>query len=188
MTQLGGRFEQALLYATHVHGGHMRKGTTIPYLAHLLAVAALVLEDDGDEDDAIAVLLHDAAEDQGGKERLDDISIRFGENVAGIVAACSDTFETPKPPWRARKEAYLEHLESATGDVLRVSLADKLHNIRAITFDYERLGDELWERFNPDSDQLWYYGALAKLFARRRPSLHAKELSRYVAELQRAMA
>ena len=188
MTQLGSRFEQAVLYATHVHGGHMRKGTRIPYIAHLLAVAALVLEDEGDEDDAIAALLHDAAEDQGGRERLDDIRLRFGQRVAGIVEACSDTFETPKPPWRERKQSYLEHLESAPDEVLRVSLADKLHNIRAITLDYEHLGDQLWERFNPDSDQLWYYGALAKLFSRRRPGLHAKELSRYVAELQEAMA
>src|SRR5438552_384627 len=188
MTELGNRFEQAVLYATHVHGGHMRKGTTIPYIAHLLAVTALVLEDDGDEDDAIAALLHDAAEDQGGRERLEDIRSRFGQRVAGIVEACSDTFETPKPPWRERKRSYLQHLESAPDEVLRVSLADKLHNIRAITLDYERLGDQLWERFNSDSDQLWYYGALAELFARRRPNLHAKELSRYVAELRGAMA
>jgi (p)ppGpp synthase/HD superfamily hydrolase len=166
----------------------MRKGTSIPYVAHLLAVAALVLEDDGDEDDAIAALLHDAAEDQGGRERLEDIRSRFGQRVAGIVEACSDTFETPKPPWRERKQSYLQHLESAPDEVLRVSLADKLHNIRAITLDYERLGDRLWKRFNPDSDQLWYYGALAELFARRRPGVHANELSRYFAELQEATA
>src|SRR5438876_1568121 len=113
MTQLGNRFEEAVLYATHVHGGHTRKGTTIPYIAHLLAVTALVLEDDGDEDDAIAALLHDAAEDQGGRERLEDIGSRFGQRVAGIVEACSDTLETPKPPWRERKQSYLQHLESA---------------------------------------------------------------------------
>ncbi len=89
MTQLGTRFEQAVLYAMHVHGGHTRKGTTIPYIGHLLAVTALVLEDDGDEDDAIAALLHDAAEDQGGRERLNDIRSRFGQRVAGIVEACN---------------------------------------------------------------------------------------------------
>jgi len=188
MTKLERKFEHALLYAAHVHGGHMRKGTTIPYFAHLLAVAALVLEDDGDEDDAISALLHDAAEDQGGQERLDDISARFGERVARIVKGCSDTLVTPKPPWRERKEAYLRHLESAADEVLRVSLADKLHNLRAIALDYGRLGDELWERFDRDSDQLWYYGALAELFARRRPNLHAKELSRYVADLQQALS
>jgi len=149
MTELGCRFEQAVLYATHVHGGHVRKGTTIPYLAHLLAVTTLVLEDDGKEDDAIAALLHDAAEDQGGTERLNDIRLRFGQRVAEIVAACSDTLETPKPPWRERKEAYLQHLESAPDEVLRISLADKLHNIRAITLDYERLGGPALGAFQP---------------------------------------
>ena len=121
----------------------MRKGTTTPYIAHLLAVTSLVLEDDGDEDDAMAALLHDAAEDQGGREQLEDIRSRFGQRVAEIVEACGDTFETPKPPWRERKQSYLQHLESAPDEVLRISLADKLHNIRAITLDYERLGDEL---------------------------------------------
>jgi len=99
------RFEAALLYATHVHAGQVRKATRIPYITHLLAVAASVAEHGGDEDRVIAALLHDAPEDQGGEGRLEDIRVRFGEAVARIVKACSDTFEDPKPPWRPRKEA-----------------------------------------------------------------------------------
>jgi (p)ppGpp synthase/HD superfamily hydrolase len=162
MTKLGEQFEQALVYASHVHAGQVRKESTIPYIAHLLAVAALVLEDEGDEQDAIAALLHDAAEDRGGHARLRDIRQRFGDTVADIVAGCSDTLEQDKPRWRPRKEAYLHHLESADDSVLRVSLADKLHNLRAITLDYERVGNALWDRFDPESDQLWYYGELDK--------------------------
>ena len=188
MTSLGPRFDEALVYAANAHVGQFRKGTSIPFLAHLLAVTALVLEDDGEEDDAIAALLHDAAEDAGGRARLDDIRRRFGDRVADIVEACSDTFEEPKPEWWSRKEAYLAHLESASGDVLRVSLADKVHNLRSIVLDYERIGDELWARFTPGSDQLWYYRSLAELFERRRPGLRARELSRLVAQLEAAVA
>jgi (p)ppGpp synthase/HD superfamily hydrolase len=130
MTALGPRFDEALAYAADAHAGQVRKGTSIPFVAHLLAVTALVLEDDGDEDHAIAALLHDAPEDAGGRDRLDDIRRRFGDRVADIVEACSDTFEVPKPAWRPRKERYLTHLETAPDDVLRVSLADKVHNLR----------------------------------------------------------
>jgi (p)ppGpp synthase/HD superfamily hydrolase len=107
------RFERALVYAHVVHGGHCRKGTTIPYVSHLLAVASLVLEDGGDEDEAMAALLHDAVEDRGGAERLKDIRARFGKRVANIVQSCSDTDVDPKPPWRERKIAYLAHLREA---------------------------------------------------------------------------
>src|SRR3954468_6634439 len=124
------RFDRALLYATHVHGGQVRKGTSTPYVAHLMAVSATVLEYGGDEDLAIAALLHDSVEDQGGKARLEDVRNRFGERVARIVAACSDSLadtakgET-KADWQQRKASYLTHLETANEDVLRVSLADK---------------------------------------------------------------
>ena len=118
------RFDDALAYAAEVHRGDVRKGSGTPYLAHLLSVAALVIENGGDEDQAIAALLHDAPEDAGGRERLEDIRRRFGDRVAGIVEACTDTFDDPKPPWRERKEAFLERLTGAPADALPVVAAD----------------------------------------------------------------
>ena len=129
-------------------------------MSHLLNVCGLVIQDGGSEDEAIAALLHDAPEDQGGEVMLAEIEGEFGSDVARIVAECSDTFETPKPPWRERKERYLAHLPEASDSALRVSVADKLDNARAILIDYERLGEDLWARFHPDADQLWYYRAL----------------------------
>jgi (p)ppGpp synthase/HD superfamily hydrolase len=189
--ELGVRFEHALQYAHAVHAGQTRKGTEIPYIAHLLGVASLVIEDGArtgelSEDEAIAALLHDAAEDQGGEERLADIRERYGDRVADIVAACSDTFEEPKPPWRERKQEYLDHLreETYTG-ILRVSLADKVNNARAILTDYREIGDELWSRFHPEADTEWYYRSLADIFAERKPGLLSDELTRIVEELER---
>jgi len=154
---LGDRFERALSFATHLHREQCRKGTGVPYAAHLLGVASLVLEDGGTEDEAIAALLHDAVEDQGGRARLQEIEHEFGNRVAHIVEGCTDTASIPKPRWRTRKEAYVHALASHDGSVRRVALADKLYNARATLLDYRRLGDELWERFNPEADQLWYY-------------------------------
>jgi (p)ppGpp synthase/HD superfamily hydrolase len=139
VTILTDRFDRALLYATHVHGGQARKGTSTPYVAHLLAVAATVLEHGGDEDLAIAALLHDSVEDQGGKARLEDVRNRFGERVAKIVRACSDSLADTakgerKAHWQERKEAYLAHLQTAEPDILRVSLADKVHNALVLFF------------------------------------------------------
>src|SRR5258707_12025603 len=130
-TVLTDRFDRALLYATHVHGGQVRKGTSTPYVAHLLAVAATVLEYGGDEDLAIAALLHDSVEDQGGKARLEDVRNRFGKRVARIVEGCSDSLADTaggerKARWQERKETYIEHLRKADEDILRVSLADKV--------------------------------------------------------------
>jgi (p)ppGpp synthase/HD superfamily hydrolase len=159
------RFEQALDYATELHKDQERKGSGVPYLAHLMGVAALVMEDGGDEDQAIAALLHDAPEDQGGRETLEEIRRRFGDRVAAIVDGCTDTYETPKPPWRPRKEAYLEHLRTAPVDVRRVSLADKLYNARSILIDLHRSGSTVWERFNGGKEgTLWYYHALVQTF------------------------
>ena len=155
---IGPRLDDAFVLARELHAGQRRKGTDIPYLGHLMAVAALVIEDGGDEDEAIAALLHDAVEDQGGPPTLVLIRGRFGTRVAAIVAACSDTDETPKPPWRARKEAYLAHLRDPDlpEGTLRVSLADKLHNARAILADL-RAGHDVFARFNaPRQDQAWY--------------------------------
>ncbi|HSP56421.1 MAG TPA: HD domain-containing protein [Dehalococcoidia bacterium] len=183
---LGSRFDRAVIYAIHIHGGQARKGTTIPYVTHLFSVAALVLEDGGDEDEAIGALLHDAAEDQGGRPRLEDIRARFGERVAQIVDFCTDTYYTPKPPYRQRKESYVAHLRDQTDQgALRVSLADKLHNARCILFDARHLGDHLWQRFNAGKeDQLWYHRSLLAAF---RPVCHSpmvEEYERVVAELE----
>lgn len=150
-----------------------------------------MLEDGGSEDEAIAALLHDGPEDVGGEATLADIRERFGDSVTDIVAACSDTFEMPKPPWRERKESYLAHLDEpgTSQGTLRVSLADKLHNARALLLDYRAEGDAVWERFKTRSaaDQVWYYRTLANIFCRRRPGRMADELERVVGELERAV-
>jgi len=176
---------RALKFAAKRHAHQARKGSDVPALAHLLAVSALVLEDGGSQREAIAALLHDAVEDQGGPPTLALIRERFGARVAAIVAACSDTDETPKPPWRARKEAYLAHLRAPDlpDGTLRVSLADKLHNARAILAD-ARAGHDVFARFNaPRQDQAWYYDALARAFAQRAPGPMADELRRVVDEV-----
>jgi (p)ppGpp synthase/HD superfamily hydrolase len=151
-----------------------------------MAVCALVLQDEGTEDEAIAALLHDAAEDQGGEARLREIADLFGEPVADIVGQCSDTFAQPKPPWRERKERYIAHLGEASPSALRVSLADKLDNARAIVSDYRRVGDALWARFNPEADQLWYYRALVTRFREidGLDSPMVDELERIVTEIE----
>lgn len=178
------RFADALMYAADLHRGQVRKGTDIPYLSHLLSVSALVLEHGGDADEAIAGLLHDAVEDQGGETTRREIERRFGPRVAQIVAACSDTEAIPKPPWRERKEAYIRHLYEAPPSVLLVSCADKLHNARAILNDYRQLGDDLWCRFSAEKNGvLWYYQALAAAFLVLYPGALATELDRVVTEM-----
>ena len=191
-TILTDRFDRALLYATHVHGGQVRKGTSTPYVAHLLAVAATVLEYGGDEDLAIAALLHDSAEDQGGGARLEDVRNRFGARVARIVEACSDSLANTsagesKPHWRERKEAYIAHLQDADEDILRVSLADKVHNARAILRDLRKpeVGKGIWDRFSqPRQKTLWYYRSLADTFCRVLPGQLAEELREIVSVLE----
>jgi (p)ppGpp synthase/HD superfamily hydrolase len=182
---LGPRFEDALQFAAATHRDHARKGSGIPYVGHLLGVCSLVIEDGGDEDEAIAALLHDAAEDQGGERILATIRERFGEPVAAIVLACSDTLEEPKPEWRKRKEDYLDHLDHQPAPVLRVSLADKLFNARAILRDYLVVGEDLWGRFRTGREgQLWYYHELADRFSRLLPGPMASELAEVVDELE----
>jgi (p)ppGpp synthase/HD superfamily hydrolase len=179
------RFDNALSYASRIHRDQRRKGTAIPYVSHLLAVASLTLEHGGDEEQAIAALLHDAAEDQGGAERLADIAARFGPDVAAIVADCTDSWTEPKPPWRARKEAYLAHLPARPARSLLVSLADKTHNARAIVADLRVHGDALWGRFTGGAEgTIWYYGALAAVFAEALPCPLADELTRTVAQMR----
>ena len=130
------KFEDALVHAARLHRDQTRKGTGVPYVTHLLAVAAIVGDNGGTEEEVVAALLHDAPEDAGGETRLAEIQARFGDGVADIVAGCTDTYEDPKPPWRARKEAYLDHLAGAPAPVRLVSAADKLHNARSVLSDY----------------------------------------------------
>ena len=189
-TRLTGRFETALTYAAQAHAGHRRKGTTIPYISHPLAVAALVMESGGDEDEIIAALLHDTAEDAGGEDRLADIRVRFGERVADIVDGCSDAYGqagsgVEKPDWLVRKEQHLEHLEQASRSVLLVSAADKLHNARAVLGDYRTMGERLWSRFNGGREgTLWYYRRVTDLLIERFPSPLTEDLKRTVEELE----
>lgn len=187
---LSPRFTDGLTYAATLHARQVRKGTSIPYVAHLLGVNVLVLEDGGDEDEAIAALLHDAVEDQGGPPTLAEIRRRYGDHVAAIVEGCSDTDVTPKPPWRERKERYLAHIKGAPPEVRRVSLADKLHNARAILADYRQVGDGLWSRFNAPRDEiLWYYRSLVTAFREAgTTSPMLDEMDRVVSEVERISA
>ena len=180
-------FEQALLYAARCHRGQVRKGTEIPYIAHPLAVAGLVLEYGGSSTEAIAGLLHDVVEDCGGAPRQAEIALRFGPDVAAIVSECTDTDQTPKPPWRQRKEQYIAHLDTASRSALLVSACDKLHNARSIVSDLRALGATTWTKFNGGREgTLWYYQTLVQAFSGRglTPRLLAA-LSESVDEMQR---
>lgn len=187
--KLSRRFDEAFLYASQLHREQARKGSGEPYLAHLMAVCSLALENGADEDQAIAALLHDAVEDQGGAETLAVIRERFGARVADIVAGCSDSQEAKKPDWRPRKEAYLARLRREPAEVLLISAADKLHNARAILRDYREIGDALWERFTGGKDGvLWYYGELARGFRATGPTRLGDELTRTVDALMEMVA
>jgi (p)ppGpp synthase/HD superfamily hydrolase len=184
------RFEVALVYAALAHARTCRKGTTIPYISHPLAVASSVLDHGGDEDEAISALLHDTVEDAGGQDRLDDIRAQFGARVADIVDSCSDAYGdvgagVEKPPWKERKEQHLQRLGSAPPSVLLVTAADKLHNARAVLGDYKTMGEQLWSRFNASrDDSLWYYRSVADILSERFPSPLVDELERTVTELE----
>lgn len=179
------RFEEALLYATRLHAGQTRKGSGVPYISHLMAVAALTLEFGGGEDEAIAALLHDAVEDQGGPETRAEILRLFGPRITAIVDGCTDTDEHPKPPWRARKEAYIEHLRTAPRSVRLVSACDKLHNARSLARDYRSEGESLWDRFSGGREgTLWYYRAVMDALSCNGSSPLIEELERAVSELE----
>ena len=183
------RFEEALLYAYHLHVSQVRKGTHIPYFAHLMGVTALVLEDGGDEDQAIAALLHDAVEDQGGLVTFQEIRRRFGEQVAQMVDGLTDAYGSPKPPWRERKERYLDHLRKAGPEIQRISLADKLHNARALLKDLRVDGNSTWDRFRGGRDgTLWYYHALVEIFQDFNASPMVRELTEVVSEIEELAA
>jgi (p)ppGpp synthase/HD superfamily hydrolase len=159
---LTSRYDEAFQYAHQLHRTQMRKGTAISYISHLMTVSAIVIEHGGNEDQAIGALLHDAAEDQGGADTLEEIRRRFGDAVAAIVSDCTDSWDEPKPEWRPRKEIYLAKLAAKPSQSVLVSLADKTHNAEAILFDYRVLGDALWDRFNGGAaGTRWYYQSLA---------------------------
>jgi len=190
---LSADFDRALLLATSHHRRQLRKGSDTPYVAHLLAVTSLVLEMGGSQTEAIGALLHDAVEDRGGPAMLKKIRHDFGDDVARIVQANSDTDQEPKPPWPQRKQAYITAMATKAPDELRVSLADKLHNARAILLDFRTVGDELWRRFKPKSGEpiRRYYRALYDAFTARADDMGPKarpllqELGRTLDELDR---
>jgi (p)ppGpp synthase/HD superfamily hydrolase len=183
--RLGPRFLRAFEFAAKKHAKQTRKASTIPYIAHLMGVASLVLEAGGDEDLAIAALLHDVVEDCGGAPMLKEVRRRFGARVAKVVEGCTDTDKTPKPPWRARKEDYLRHLAHADADIRLVSAADKLNNVRSILSDYREVGEFVWERFNGGREgTLWYYRSLRDEFLRDAPNRITRDLNLAVNELE----
>jgi (p)ppGpp synthase/HD superfamily hydrolase len=186
MPALTNRFEEALAYAAQLHARQRRKGTEIPYVSHLLAVASLAIEAGASEDEAIAALLHDAVEDQGGAATREEIRRRFGDAVVAIVDGCTDTDQEPKPPWRARKEAYIAHVRAASDSVRLVSSADKLHNARSILSDYRTCGEALWDRFTGGREgTLWYYRSLVEAYREGGGSPLVDELERVVVEIER---
>lgn len=182
---LSKRFTDALTFATQLHANQTRKGGKVPYIAHLLGVASIALEHGANEDEAIAALLHDAIEDQGGAATREEIRRRFGDIVTEIVDGCTDSDTTPKPPWRQRKEAYIAHIPKASASVLLVSASDKLYNARSILNDYRLIGENVWERFHGGKDgTLWYYRAVLEAFRSTGSTPLFDELERVVSELE----
>jgi (p)ppGpp synthase/HD superfamily hydrolase len=183
---LGPRLQHAFRYAAEKHDGQTRKQTAVPYLSHLIAVASLVLEAGGDEDMAIAALLHDVVEDCGGMPRLGEVRKKFGRRVAKIVEGCTDSFGEPKPEWVERKKDYLHELKDADAETRLVSASDKLHNVRTILADYRQGGEAIWKRFSGKKEgTLWYYRALSDEYQRRGSNRITRELELAVSELER---
>ena len=182
--QLSDRFGKALKFAFNLHRDQFRKGSGVPYISHLLGVTAIVLEHGGSENQAIAALLHDAVEDQGGLETLAKIKSLFGPEVAEIVKDCTDAFTIPKPDWKERKTAYLEKLKRSTDETILVSLADKVHNARSILNDLVDCGEDVWGKFNGGKEgTLWYYHSLVEVFQTNQHPTLAAELKKLVDEI-----
>ncbi len=182
---LSARFTEALAYATELHAHQTRKGSGIPYIAHLLGVASLALEYGANEDEAIAALLHDAIEDQGGDATRAEIRRRFGDRITAIVDGCTDSDVSPKPPWQERKQAYIAHIPGASASVRLVSAADKLYNARSIVRDYRRIGEAIWSRFHGGkSGTLWYYRSILEAFRQVEATPLVEELDLVIQELE----
>ena len=183
--KLSPKFEEALIYATRVHGGQLRKKTQIPYIGHLLGVTAIAMEYGANETEAIAALLHDAVEDGGGPARQREIEEIFGREVGEIVAGCTDSDQTPKPPWRERKEKYIAHLETASPSTRLVSASDKLHNTQAILHNLRESGETIWTRFKGGKEgTLWYYRSLVTAFRKHGDNALVDALDRVVTEIE----
>ena len=183
-TYLSDRFQAALNLAFELHQNQIRKGSQVPYFSHLMGVSTLVLENDGTENEAIAALLHDAVEDQGGLPTLERIKTEFGDEVADIVNGCTDAYTHPKTDWKERKINYLERLKTASDSVVLVSLSDKVHNSRSILRDLQKEGDTIWDWFKgKKSGTLWYYQSLANIFDESSYSFLKQELRQLVEEL-----
>lgn len=184
LTPLTPQFEVALLYTTQLHAGQRRKDPRVPYIAHLLSVAALVLEDGGNEEEAIAALLHDAIEDQGGEKTRDEIQRRFGDRIVAIVDSCTESDTVPKPPWLERKQRYIEQIRQASPAARRVSLADKLHNARSLLASLHQEGDRIWQRFYGGKAQtLWFYETLLQAYRSTGTDFMTEEFARVIAEI-----
>ena len=182
--KLSDRFGKALEFAFNLHRNQYRKGSMIPYISHLLGVTAIVLEQGGNENQAIAALLHDAVEDQGGHKTLIKIKDLFGPEVAEIVEGCTDSFIIPKPEWKQRKTAYLEKLKRSPDETILVSLADKVHNARSILNDIVNSEDDVWEKFNGGKKgTLWYYQSLVEIFQTSPYRILTTELQELVDEI-----
>jgi (p)ppGpp synthase/HD superfamily hydrolase len=194
---LTARFTRAIDYARQVHVNY-RKGTGVPYMAHLLGVASLVMGETGHvgfavtENTVIGALLHDAVEDEGGWPRLRDIEANFGDEVARVVEGCTDSFEEDtgkKQEWEVRKTSYIDRLRNEPKDTLLVSVADKLYNARAILEDYREIGAAVWNRFKRGrKEQLWYFAELSKVYEKRGSNRLTEELNRVVGELAQLSA
>ena len=188
MPTLSRRFDDAFAYTHDVHASQTRKGNGVPYISHLMGVASIVIDDGGTEDEAIAALLHDAPEDRGGRERLEDIRARFGDTVAKIVEDCTDSWTMPKAPWAERKKKYAEHARTLGPSSLRVSAADKVHNAYAILRDLRNVGDTVWDRFNASADDiLAYYQSLGRSYREAGGGRLVDELDRIVRAIEREM-
>jgi (p)ppGpp synthase/HD superfamily hydrolase len=183
MTVLTVRFDEALLYTHEIHRDHARRGK--PIIAHLLGVASLVLEFGGDEDEAIGALLHDAAEEAGGRERVVEIRERFGDAVAEMVHYCTDSYDQRPPPWRVRKERYLRRLPMASPSAVLISVADKLYNVRQLIIDLRAKGNDAWDDYSGGREgRLWYYRSLAEAFKQMGSALAIDEFALAVADLE----
>ncbi|AKG20732.1 HD domain-containing protein [Calothrix sp. 336/3] len=183
-SQLSDKFATALVYATRLHSQQRRKISGVPYISHLLSVCALVLEAGGTETEAIAALLHDAIEDQGGSQTREEIREIFGNQVVEIIDGCTECDTYPKPPWQERKRKYITNLRQASASVRLVSLADKLHNARSLLLDSRHKGSEIWQEFQTGKQgTLWFYRELLQVYQGH--GVLTEEFARSLAELEK---